>query len=99
MTKRFKDTACVWTQYGLFLMKQGRPDAARKILEKSLKAVNRKERKNECTSWQGGLVGLESWFIMLCSVFKATITFPEYAEERVGVISNYHMLYPIQILM
>ena len=46
MTKRFKDTASVWTQYGLFLMKQSRPDAARKILEKSLKAVNKKQRKN-----------------------------------------------------
>ena len=46
MTKRFKDTASVWTQYGLFLMKQGRPDAARKILEKSLKAVHKKQRKN-----------------------------------------------------
>ena len=46
MTKRFKDTASVWTQYGLFLMKQGRPDAARKVLEKSLKAVNKKQRKN-----------------------------------------------------
>ena len=48
MTKRFKDTASVWTQYGLFLMKQGRPGAARKILEKSLKAVNKKQRKNQC---------------------------------------------------
>ena len=46
MTKRFKDTDSVWTQYGLFLMKQGRPDAARKILEKSLKAVHKKQRKN-----------------------------------------------------
>ena len=46
MTKRFKDTASVWTQYGLFLMKQGRPDAARIVLEKSLKAVNKKQRKN-----------------------------------------------------
>ena len=46
MTKRFKDTASVWTQYGLFLMKQGRPDAARKVLEKSLKAVNKKQCKN-----------------------------------------------------
>ena len=27
-------------------MKQGRPDAARKVLEKSLKAVNKKQRKN-----------------------------------------------------
>ena len=44
MTKRFKDTPHVWTQYGLFLMKQGRPDAARKVLEKSLKAVNMKQR-------------------------------------------------------
>ena len=46
MTKRFKDTASVWTQYGMFLMKQGWPDAARKDLEKSLKAVNKKQRKN-----------------------------------------------------
>lgn len=45
MTKRFKETARVWIQYGLFLMKQGRPDAARRILEKSLKAVNKKQRK------------------------------------------------------
>ena len=48
MTKRFKDTARVWTQYGLFLMKQGRPDAARKVLGKSLKAVLKKQHKNEC---------------------------------------------------
>ena len=48
MIKRFKDAACVRTQYGLFLMKQGRPDAARKVLEKSLKAVLKKQRKNEC---------------------------------------------------
>ena len=48
MIKRFKDTANVWTQCGLFLMKQSRPDAARKILEKSLKAVNKKQRKNQC---------------------------------------------------
>ena len=48
MTKRFKDTARVWTQYGLFLMKQGRPDAARKVLEKSLRALIKKQRKNEC---------------------------------------------------
>ena len=46
MTKRFKDTASVWTRYGLFLMKQGRPDAARKVLEKSLKTVNKKQCKN-----------------------------------------------------
>lgn len=44
MSKRFKDTPHVWTQYGLFLMKQGRPDAARKVLEKSLKAVHMKQR-------------------------------------------------------
>ena len=48
MTKRFKDAAHVWTQYGLFLMKQGRPDTVRKVLEKSLKAVHKKQRKNEC---------------------------------------------------
>ena len=29
-------------------MKQGRPDAARKVLEKSLRALIKKQRKNEC---------------------------------------------------
>ena len=47
MTKRFKDAAHVWTQYGLFLMKQGRADAARKVLKKSLRALLKKQRKNE----------------------------------------------------
>ena len=47
MTKRFKDAARVCTQYGLFLMKQGRPDAAKKVLEKSLRTILKKQRKNE----------------------------------------------------
>ena len=50
MTKRFKDAAHVWTQYGPFLIKQGRPDAARKVLEKISRALLKKQRKNECVT-------------------------------------------------
>ena len=46
MTRKFKESSKVWTLYGLFKMKQGKPDAARAILQKSLKSLPK--RKREC---------------------------------------------------
>lgn len=45
MCKKFKESSKVWTLYGLFKMKQGKPDAARAILQKSLKSLPKRKRE------------------------------------------------------
>lgn len=43
MVKRFSNKAHVWTQYGEFLMKRGRLEGARNLLQRSLKSVTSKK--------------------------------------------------------
>ncbi|XP_062503604.1 protein RRP5 homolog isoform X2 [Corticium candelabrum] len=43
MTKRFSANKDVWVKFGLFRMKQGQIEAARKLLQRSLKVLPKKE--------------------------------------------------------
>ncbi|KAJ3056513.1 Protein RRP5 [Rhizophlyctis rosea] len=49
MTKRFKESSKVWTNFGLFQLKRGKVDEARKILQRSLQSLaKRKHVKTIC---------------------------------------------------
>lgn len=50
MTKRFATSTKVWTQYGLFLMKQGKLPAARNLLQKCLKNLPSKQHHVDAIS-------------------------------------------------
>ena len=45
MTKRFKTSKKVWINYGLFLMKNGQDEAARKLLQRSFQSLPERKRK------------------------------------------------------
>ena len=45
MIKRFKFDADVWTSFGTFLMKNGRHDQARRLMQRSFKSLIQKDRK------------------------------------------------------
>ncbi|XP_067657423.1 protein RRP5 homolog [Haliotis asinina] len=43
MTKKFTQDKTVWTGFGLFFFKNGRPEAARKLLQRCLKSLDKKD--------------------------------------------------------
>ncbi|XP_011409409.2 PREDICTED: protein RRP5 homolog [Amphimedon queenslandica] len=43
MCKKFSSNIQVWSQYGRFLMEQGKADLARKILQRSFKSLTKKQ--------------------------------------------------------
>ena len=45
MTRQFRSELSVWTEFGLFLMKRGRLDAARRLLQRCLKALPLKQQR------------------------------------------------------
>jgi len=44
LVKKYKDSKRVWMKYGLFKFKQGQPEAARNILDRSLKSLAKRKR-------------------------------------------------------
>ena len=54
MTKRFNTSLRTWVQYGHFLMRRSKLDAARSLLQRSLKSLtNKQQRKGLCYSLPG----------------------------------------------
>ena len=47
MTKKFGQVLKVWSQYGSFLVKRRRLDAARNLLQRSLKVLTSKQDRKE----------------------------------------------------
>ena len=47
MTKKFSNEQLVWIRYGVFQMQQGRLEAARNLLKRSLKSLSKQQRKYE----------------------------------------------------
>ena len=45
MTKRFSTSLRVWVQYGHFLMRRGKQEAARSLLQRSLKSLSNKQQR------------------------------------------------------
>lgn len=45
MTRQFRSELSVWTDFGLFLMKRGKVDAARSVLQRCLKALTIKQQR------------------------------------------------------
>jgi len=45
MTKRFSTSLRVWAQYGHFLMRRGKQEAARSLLQRSLKSLSNKQQR------------------------------------------------------
>ena len=45
MTKKFSNELQVWIRYGVFQMQQGRLEAARNLLKRSLKSLSKQQRK------------------------------------------------------
>ncbi|XP_076435937.1 protein RRP5 homolog [Babylonia areolata] len=51
MLRRFKQDRHVWIDYGLFLYKNGRYDAARKLLQRALLSIDRKDHVTTITQF------------------------------------------------
>ena len=45
MTKQFRSQLSVWTEFGHFLMRRGKVDAARRLLQRCLKALTLKQQR------------------------------------------------------
>ena len=45
MTKRFNTSKKVWINYGFFLMKNGKTEAGRKLLQRSFQSLPERKRK------------------------------------------------------
>ena len=45
MTKKFSSHTQVWMKYGLFLMQNGRIEAARNLMKRSFKSLSKQQRK------------------------------------------------------
>lgn len=45
MTRQFRSELSVWTDFGLFLMKRGKVDTARSVLQRCLKALTIKQQR------------------------------------------------------
>ena len=48
MTKKFSNELQVWIRYGVFQMQQGRLEAARNLMKRSLKSLSKQQRKYDC---------------------------------------------------
>ena len=77
MTKKFGQVVKVWSQYGSFLMKRRRLDAARALLQRSLKVLTskqdrkyRKEKKIEIDRYQLHSHFTKGWYILLTAAYN-----------------------------